>query len=315
MEKRNKSEHLVNSSLQKNKKNTDYIEFEEYYENNEENRENSLLGLEKYNKNIEFNKPSDILDQEKIKNLNGSTSINEQEGNYEDGQDYLEDEREDMENDFNLVKAYNELKEKNKKLESINKYQSAKIETLQNELDKVLNELNVKDSVLDVYKKDGTNSKSPEYKKNAMLTNQVNNLNLQVEKYKNLLSDKKAEFSGLLEKYNDLQKTVDKNLTLEKKMKSELISKEKQIVRLLEELERRGKDQDNHSGIKNDREIETLTNEVKKMEKQKNDLYIAFKKALKLVSILKRQKIHLENARMIAFSEDEFKQMLSQNKV
>jgi hypothetical protein len=52
---------------------------------------------------------------------------------------------------------------------------------------------------------------------------------------------------------------------------------------------------------------------MKKLEKQKNDVYAAFKKSLKLCSILKRQKVHLENARLLAFTEEEFKQILEQN--
>ena len=47
--------------------------------------------------------------------------------------------------------------------------------------------------------------------------------------------------------------------------------------------------------------------EKKKLEKQKNDLYAAFKKSLKLCSILKKQKVHLENARLLAFTEEELR--------
>jgi len=65
----------------------------------------------------------------------------------------------------------------------------------------------------------------------------------------------------------------------------------------------------------NDKEVERLTNELKKVEKQKNDLYVAFKKSIKLCSILKRQKVHLENARLLAFTEEEFRQLLEQNKI
>ena len=61
--------------------------------------------------------------------------------------------------------------------------------------------------------------------------------------------------------------------------------------------------------------IEKLVQENKKLEKQKNDLYAAFKKCLKLCSILKKQKVHLENARLLSFTEEEFKNLMEENKI
>ena len=73
-------------------------------------------------------------------------------------------EIEEMENEYELVKSLNELKEKNKKLKSMNNYQIIiKKESLENDLDKVNNKLKLTELELNEY---NTNNNSTNNKNN-----------------------------------------------------------------------------------------------------------------------------------------------------
>ena len=257
--------------------------------------QSSVVKLEEYYENIGDNQEPNNSDKE----------------NFE-----VDPEREEMENDYELMKNLNSLKERNQKLESINKYQSIKIESLESELEKTLAKLKIKEAEIEDMKNSNNNQGKSSQNRTASYIAQINNLNLQIDKFKGLLNDKKNEYNLLLEKYNEIQKKFDQSVIIEKKNKQELISKDKQIVKLIEELDKKNIviTSSTTQQIK-EKENEKLIQENKKLEKQKNEIYAAFKKSLKLCSILKREKIHLENARLLAFTEDEFKNLLEQNKI
>lgn len=78
----------------------------------------------------------------------------------------------------------------------------------------------------------------------------------------------------------------------------------KRINKLTEELEKVKLELKSHKFVKNEEKAdagkinERLLQENKKLEKQRNELLQGFKKQLKLIEILKRQKVHLEAAQM-----------------
>ncbi|XP_074185283.1 testis-expressed protein 9 [Rhinolophus sinicus] len=88
------------------------------------------------------------------------------------------------------------------------------------------------------------------------------------------------------------------------------------LNRALEEAEKYklelSKLRQNYKDIANEehKKIEALKSENKKLEKQKGELMIGFKKQLKLIDVLKRQKMHIEASKMLSFTEEEFMKAL-----
>ena len=119
--------------------------------------------------------------------------------------------------------------------------------------------------------------------------------------------------NNLLEKnISEMSKEIEQLRSVEKKAVKDATSRDVRLNRLLEEVEKykqQIKDLKSTEGDVNERskkEIERLSQDNKRLERQKNEIFSAYKKQLKLIDILKRQKVHLEGARLLAFTEEEF---------
>jgi hypothetical protein len=89
-------------------------------------------------------------------------------------------------------------------------------------------------------------------------------------------------------------------------------SKDVRLNRALQELEkfkgllqeRRAAEREQQSDARG--ELERLTRDHRKLEKHKAELVAAFRKQTKLIDVLRRQKLHVEAARMLSFTEAEY---------
>jgi septal ring factor EnvC (AmiA/AmiB activator) len=97
-----------------------------------------------------------------------------------------------------------------------------------------------------------------------------------------------------------------------KKQVQDQSSKEAKLNRALEEVEklkfqlREARLEETSKNEQIRRDLDRLQEENKKIERQRAELLQAFKKQMKLIDVLKRQKMHIESAKLLAFTEDEF---------
>ncbi|KAA8595609.1 hypothetical protein FQN60_010900 [Etheostoma spectabile] len=179
----------------------------------------------------------------------------------------------------------------------------AKLRIMQEELDQLSCEY---------YKKDDENAKLSAKMKEleeerARLQKTTNIQQTQIEKHRALAleSDKKSD--GLQVQVSALHKkqAAGVHSTVEVRLNRAL----EEVERLKTQLNKMN--QMNKDKISEEHQSkENLLAENKMLKKQKAELIVGFKKQLKLIDILKRQKMHLEAAKLLSFTEDEFMKAL-----
>ncbi|KAF0885944.1 TEX9 protein, partial [Crocuta crocuta] len=196
--------------------------------------------------------------------------------------------------------------------EAQNRFLKAKLRVMQEELDNVVYECNKKENEIQDLK-----SQIKNFEEDCMRQQRTINLQQsQTEKYKTLFEELNKKCDGLQQQLSSVEKELENKRRLQKQAATNQSATEVRLNRALEEAEKYklelSKSRQNNKDITNEehKKIDALKSENKKLEKQKGELMIGFKKQLKLIDVLKRQKMHIEAAKMLSFTEEEFMKAL-----
>ena len=130
------------------------------------------------------------------------------------------------------------------------------------------------------------------------------------------VGDAKAAADAKERELAETKKEIERDRRSNKAADQEAKAKDVRLNRALEEVERykhqleqaREGQRGAATGLKG--ENDRLRQEVKRLERQKTELTAAFKKQMKLIDVLKKQKVHMEAARTLQFAEEEFMRTL-----
>ncbi|XP_044047877.1 testis-expressed protein 9 [Siniperca chuatsi] len=192
----------------------------------------------------------------------------------------------------------------------------AKLRIMQEELDQLSCEY---------FKKDDENAKlSAKIKEleeeRARLQKTTSVQQTQIEKHRALAEESDKKCDGLQLQVSALHKEIENLNRSHKQAAAVHGTVEVRLNRAVEEVERlktqlNKMKQTNKDKISEEHQSkENLLAENKMLKKQKAELIVGFKKQLKLIDILKRQRMHFEAAKLLSFTEDEFMKALDWGK-
>ncbi|KAI4876808.1 hypothetical protein NFI96_013204 [Prochilodus magdalenae] len=196
------------------------------------------------------------------------------------------------------------------------RFLKAKLRVMQEELNRLSNECNKRDD-----ENGALSCKLKEVEEDrARLQRTTSMQQTQLEKHRALAEEANRNCDGLRQQVTTLQKELEGMKRAQKQASSTHSATEVRLNRALEEAEKskaqlsKLKQSSKDSANQEQQRMEALQAENKKLEKQTAELIMGFKKQLKLIDILKRQKMHFEAAKMLSFTEEEFMKALDWGK-
>ena len=196
------------------------------------------------------------------------------------------------------------------------RFYKAKVRVLQEELDKTQHEFAEKNRENESLK---AKLHESDEERNR-LTRQVATMQQTLTKQKKLADDNEARALASERALEAVRRDADSAKRENRKAVSEKSAHEVRLNRALEDAERLRQELNRVKAAARDtnqdesRKVEKLTADIRRLEKQRSELIAGFKKSLKLIDVLKRQKLHLEAARLLQFREEEFVRALDWDK-
>eukprot|EP01112_Ceratiomyxa_fruticulosa_P016968 TRINITY_DN5203_c0_g1_i1.p1 TRINITY_DN5203_c0_g1~~TRINITY_DN5203_c0_g1_i1.p1 ORF type:complete len:384 (+),score=97.41 TRINITY_DN5203_c0_g1_i1:102-1253(+) len=192
--------------------------------------------------------------------------------------------------------------------EAERRFLKAKLHVLKEELEAAHNLIKEKDAMINESKSKANQSSDTQ----AKLQKQNQSLEQQLEKSRKGLEEAQKKATSLEQQLNSAKREIEQLSKSQKQTEQEKGQRDTRLNRALDDLERykqalkeaqsSGKDQGDEIRKKLDKQIQ----ENRKLQKRQQDLQTLFRKQMKLIDILKRQRVHMEAATLLHFTEDEF---------
>lgn len=199
--------------------------------------------------------------------------------------------------------------------EATNRFLKAKLHVLQQELDKITGDRNDKDKRISLLedKLKATDDEKQRSQKQHATSQQL------LEKLKKQYDDQRAKQEMLEQELAKVKKEAEELGKHTRLSETDANTRDIKLNRALEEVDklksllakRDGEAKDKLEVAK--RTADALFAENKALQRQKQELLAAFKKQSQLIAVLKRQKMHVEAAKLLQFTEEEFFKALNWN--